>query len=104
METFGQSARQNVEKIHPMVEQLAVKGDNEFRHRLELVRNTQGLGNAIHMQMEAKAFSRPLRHPCMSQQPFHLGRDVVLGKDTEIDFEDYLSPQAYREVSKVRFD
>jgi len=99
MDTFTPVARSKMEIVHPLVEKLENKGDNELRQKLQLLKNTQGIGAALHLQMAAQHFSQPIRHPCMSQQSFHAGRDVILGKDIEIDFEDYLSPQAYREVS-----
>merc|ERR1711879_1116716 len=98
-QTFTPAARAKVEVTHPLMEKLAQKGDNELRQKLQLLRNTQGIGAALHLQMAAQHFSQPLRHPCMSQQAFPAARDVILGKDIEIDFEDFLSPEAYREVS-----
>merc|ERR1739848_914275 len=103
-QTFTPSARAKVEVTHPLMESLAQKNDNELRQKLQLLKNTQGIGAALHLQMSAQHFNQNLRHPCMSQQAFPAARDVILGKDIELDFEDYLSPQAYREVSEVKMD
>merc|ERR1712046_247604 len=104
MDSFTPVAKAKVENIHPLIEKLENKGDNELRQKLQLLKNTQGIGAALHLQMSAQHFSQNLRHPCMSQQAFPAARDVILGKDIELDFEDYLSPQAYREVSEVKMD
>merc|ERR1711879_32287 len=69
-QTFTPAARAKVEVTHPLMEKLAQKGDNELRQKLQLLRNTQGIGAALHLQMAAQHFSQPLRHPCMSQQAF----------------------------------
>jgi len=104
MNSFTPVAKAKVENIHPLIEKLENKGDNELRQKLQLLKNTQGIGAALHLQMSAQHFNQNLRHPCMSQQAFPAARDVILGKDIELDFEDYLSPQAYREVSEVKMD
>ena len=102
MDTFTPVAASKVEIVHPLIEKLEQKGDNELRQKLQLLKNTQGIGAALHLQMDVQHFSKPLRHPCMANQRFSAGRDVVLGKDIELDFEDYLSPKEWREVSEVK--
>ena len=104
MDSFTPVAKAKVENIHPLIEKLENKGDNELRQKLKLLKDTQGIGAALHLQMSVQHFSQNLRHPCMSQKAIPAARDVILGKDIELDFEDYLSPQAYREVSEVKLD
>merc|ERR1712071_436677 len=43
MDTFTPVARSKMEIVHPLVEKLENKGDNELRQKLQLLKNTQGI-------------------------------------------------------------
>lgn len=62
---------------------------------MNMLRNTQGLHAPMKMAMELKAARKVGRLPFL--QSSNLMADVLLGRDDQLSFEDFLSPVEFRE-------
>ncbi|KAF7996618.1 hypothetical protein HCN44_002264 [Aphidius gifuensis] len=68
---------------------------NQLRREMVMLRNVQGLHAPMRLAMELKAAERVGRHPFMPSSG--LMRDVLLGRDEEIGFEDVLNCSEFKE-------
>lgn len=95
-------AQEKVQIVHPLINELKNTESNDLQRRFSQIKSTQGMGSALALQLDVQKYSMEMRHPCMSVQKNHLGREVLLGKDIELDFGDYLSLAEDREIDGSR--
>ena len=88
--------------VHPLVDTLKSSETNDLQRRFMQIKSTQGMAGCLALNFDVQKSSMQLRHPCMSLQKSHLGREVMLGTDCELDFGDYLSLPQDREVDCAR--
>lgn len=82
---------------HPLEASEKNFHDNKLRLEMNMLRNTQGLHAPLKIAMELKAASKIGRLPFLPSS--NLMSDVLLGRDDQISFEDYLNPVDFREES-----
>ncbi|XP_032668303.1 proteasome maturation protein [Odontomachus brunneus] len=68
---------------------------NQDRMNMVLLKNTQGLHAPLRIAMELKATEKIGRLPFLSSS--NVMRDVLLGKDQDIGFEDIFNTSEFRE-------
>lgn len=69
---------------------LFQKFDRELQLNLNMLRNIQGIHAPLRIMMELKSLSNVGRLPFLPSS--NLSRDVILGRDDCIDFDDILNP------------
>ena len=89
------AVRQNIGYSHPLEASERNYEKNRTRMNMILLRNTQGLHAPMRMAMELKATEKIGRLPFLPSS--NMMRDVLLGKDEEIGFEDILNIPDFRE-------
>ncbi|XP_011060102.1 PREDICTED: proteasome maturation protein [Acromyrmex echinatior] len=89
------SVRQSVGYIHPLEASERNYQKNQDRMNMILLRNTQGLHAPLRIAMELKATENIGRLPFLSSS--NVMRDVLLGKDQNIGFEDVFNTSEFRE-------
>ncbi|XP_003706578.1 proteasome maturation protein [Megachile rotundata] len=87
--------RQNIGYSHPLEASEKNYEKNRIRTNMILLRNTQGLHAPMRMAMELKATEKIGRLPFLPSS--NMMRDVLLGRDEEIGFEDILNIPEFRE-------
>lgn len=94
--TAGLSTRKvHVVPPHPLEASEKNFHDNKLRMEMNMLRNTQGLHAPLKMAMELKAARKVGRLPFLSSS--NLMSDVLLGRDDQISFDDFLNPVEFRE-------
>ncbi|XP_012229127.1 proteasome maturation protein [Linepithema humile] len=94
--TSGLSAsRQSVGYAHPLEASEKNYKKNQDRMDMILLRNTQGLHAPLRMAMELKATEKIGRLPFLPSS--NMMRDVLLGRDQDIGFEDIFNIPEFRE-------
>lgn len=68
---------------------------SEFQMNMNMLRNIQGIHAPMRISMELKAFDNVGRLPFMSSS--NLGKDILVGRDEFIDFDDILYPSEVHE-------
>ncbi|XP_018058690.1 PREDICTED: proteasome maturation protein [Atta colombica] len=89
------SIRQSVGYTHPLEASERNYQKNQDRMNMILLRNTQGLHAPLRIAMELKATENIGRLPFLSSS--NVMRDVLLGKDQNIGFEDVFNTSEFRE-------
>ncbi|CAK9796529.1 Proteasome maturation protein [Anthophora plagiata] len=89
------ATRQHIGYAHPLEASERNYEKNRNRMNMVLLRNTQGLHAPMRLAMELKAAEKIGRLPFLPSS--NLMRDVLLGKDEEIGFEDILNTPEFRE-------
>ncbi|CAK9832856.1 Proteasome maturation protein [Anthophora retusa] len=89
------ATRQHIGYAHPLEASERNYEKNRNRMNMVLLRNTQGLHAPMRLAMELKAAEKIGRLPFLPSSNFM--RDVLLGKDEEIGFEDILNTPEFRE-------
>ncbi|KAK2588221.1 hypothetical protein KPH14_004256 [Odynerus spinipes] len=87
--------RQKIGYSHPLEASELNYKKNQERMNMVLLRNTQGLHAPLRLAMELKASEKIGRLPFLPSS--NVMRDVILGKDEEIGFEDILNTAEFRE-------
>ncbi|KAJ3388871.1 recombinase rad51 [Entophlyctis sp. JEL0112] len=82
------SVRSTVIAGHPLEAHLANWEETQDRFKLNTARCAYGLHQPLRMQMERHFVSKPNRIPVLKQS--NLADDILSGKDSTIDFEDFL--------------
>ncbi|XP_034251082.1 proteasome maturation protein [Thrips palmi] len=80
---------------HPLEATERSFHDNKLRMEMNMLRNTQGLHAPLKMAMELKAAHKVGRLPFLPSS--NLMADVLLGRDDQLSFEDFLNPVEFRE-------
>jgi len=93
-----QSAAESIQQIHPLVPSLKSQETNDLQRRFNQIKSTQGMGAVLGFQMELQQADLDLTAPVLSIQRKTLGKDVLMGRDIDFDFCDYLSLPQDREV------
>ena len=94
--TSGLASRKvHVVPPHPLEGSEKLFHDNKLRLEMNMLRNTQGLHAPLKMAMELKAAKKVGRLPFLPSS--NLMADVLLGRDDQISFEDFLNPVEFRE-------
>jgi hypothetical protein len=94
-----QSSQQAKMMPHP-VQMIEARSHNEEMLHVDFVRKTYGIQMAMTLAVEKDIFSRPHRLPGLPSSTIH--SDILSGKDTKIDFSDYLNdPQVRPEAPRV---
>ncbi|XP_068972968.1 proteasome maturation protein [Bombus flavifrons] len=89
------ASRQHIGYAHPLEASERSYEKNRTRMNMVLLRNTQGLHAPMRLAMELKATEKIGRLPFLPSS--HMMKDVLLGKDEEIGFEDILNIPEFRE-------
>ncbi|XP_018340755.1 PREDICTED: proteasome maturation protein [Trachymyrmex septentrionalis] len=89
------SIRQSVGFAHPLEASERNYKKNQDRMNMILLRNTQGLHAPLRIAMELKATESIGRLPFLSSS--NVMRDILLGKDQNIEFEDVFNTSEFRE-------
>ncbi|KYN07330.1 Proteasome maturation protein [Cyphomyrmex costatus] len=89
------SIRQSVGCTHPLEASERNYQKNQDRMNMALLRNTQGLHAPLRIAMELKATENIGRLPFLSSS--NVMRDVLLGKDQSIGFDDIFNTSEFRE-------
>ncbi|KAK1138101.1 hypothetical protein K0M31_002586 [Melipona bicolor] len=89
------ATRQHIGYAHPLEASEKSYERNRTRMNMVLLRNTQGLHAPMRLAMELKATEKIGRLPFLPSS--HIMKDVLLGKDEEIGFEDILNVPEFRE-------
>ncbi|KOC69267.1 Proteasome maturation protein, partial [Habropoda laboriosa] len=89
------ATRQHIGYVHPLEASERSYEKNHTRMNMVLLRNTQGLHAPMRIAMELKATEKIGRLPFLSSS--NCMKDVLLGKDEEIGFEDILNIPEFRE-------
>jgi len=89
------ATRQSVGYAHPLEASERNYQKNQDRMNMILLRNTQGLHAPLRIAMELKAAEKIGRLPFLSSS--NVMRDVLLGQDQEIRFEDIFNTSEFRE-------
>ncbi|XP_076749735.1 proteasome maturation protein [Xylocopa sonorina] len=93
------AGRQHIGYAHPLEASEKCYEKNRTRMNMVLLRNTQGLHAPMRIAMELKAAEKIGRLPFLPSS--NMMRDVLLGKDEEIGFEDILNiPDFIEEMSQ----
>ncbi|XP_057340231.1 proteasome maturation protein [Microplitis mediator] len=87
--------RQNLGFNHPLEASERNFHQTRLQREMNLMRNVQGIHAPIRLAMELKAADQVGRHPFLPSS--NIMRDVLLGRDEEIGFEDVLNPSEFRE-------
>ncbi|XP_015177479.1 PREDICTED: proteasome maturation protein [Polistes dominula] len=87
--------RQKIGYSHPLEASVLNHKKNEERMNMVLLRNSQGLHAPLRLAMELKAAGKIGRLPFLPSS--NIMRDVILGRDEEIGFEDILNTPEFRE-------
>ncbi|KAE8747772.1 hypothetical protein FOCC_FOCC005384 [Frankliniella occidentalis] len=94
--TTGLAARKvHVVPAHPLEATEKSFHDNKLRMEMNMLRNTQGLHAPLKMAMELKAAQKIGRLPFLPSS--NLMSDVLMGRDDQMSFEDFLNPVEFRE-------
>ncbi|XP_012264998.1 proteasome maturation protein [Athalia rosae] len=80
---------------HPLQASEQSYVQNQLRMDMAMLRNTQGLHAPMRLAMELKSADKIGRLPFLPSSG--LMRDVILGRDEEIGFEDILNTTEFRE-------
>ncbi|CAL7949109.1 unnamed protein product [Xylocopa violacea] len=83
------AGRPHIGYAHPLEASEQCYEKNRTRMNMVLLRNTQGLHAPMRIAMELKAAEKIGRLPFLPSS--NMMRDVLLGKDEEIGFEDILN-------------
>lgn len=84
---------------HP-VQLIEARTKNEEMLHVDYIRKTYGIQMAMTLAVEKEIFSRPHRLPGLPSSTIHA--DILSGRDTQIDFNDYLNdPQVRPEAPRV---
>ncbi|XP_046748089.1 proteasome maturation protein [Diprion similis] len=89
------STRANLGFSHPLQASEQNYVQNKLRMDMVMLRNTQGLHAPMRLAMELKAADKVGRLPFLPSSG--LMRDVILGRDEEIGFEDIFNNAEFRE-------
>jgi len=89
------ATRQSVGYAHPLEASERNYQKNQDRMNMILLRNTQGLHAPLRLAMELKATEKIGRLPFLPSST--VMRDVLLGKDQDIGFEDIFNTPEFRE-------
>ncbi|XP_020278301.1 proteasome maturation protein [Pseudomyrmex gracilis] len=89
------ATRQSVGYAHPLEASERSYQKNQDRMNMILLRNTQGLHAPLRLAMELKATEKIGRLPFL--QSSNLMRNVLLGRDQDIGFEDIFNTPEFRE-------
>ncbi|XP_076632885.1 proteasome maturation protein [Colletes latitarsis] len=87
--------RQSIGYSHPIEASEKNYQKNRDRMNMTLLRNTQGIHAPMRIAMELKATESIGRLPFLPSS--NMMRDVLLGRDEEIGFEDVLNTPEFRE-------
>ncbi|XP_063989171.1 proteasome maturation protein [Diachasmimorpha longicaudata] len=89
------AAAQKLGTSHPLEASEKNFHQNKLKRDLVMLRNTQGLHAPLRIAMEIKATEKVGRHPFLPSSG--LMRDVLLGRDEDIGFEDVFNTSEFRE-------
>ncbi|XP_012279611.1 proteasome maturation protein [Orussus abietinus] len=89
------SARAKIGISHPLESSERNYHKNKSRMEMIMLRNTQGLHAPLRLAMELKATEQIGRLPFLPSSG--VMRDVILGRDEQIGFEDILNTAEFRE-------
>ncbi|GAB1861099.1 Proteasome maturation protein [Camponotus japonicus] len=89
------ATRQSIGYTHPLEVSERNYVKNQDRMNMILLRNTQGLHAPLRIAMELKATEKIGRLPFLSSS--NMMRDVLLGRDQDIGFEDIFNTPEFRE-------
>ncbi|XP_053984045.1 proteasome maturation protein [Hylaeus anthracinus] len=89
------ATRQSIGYSHPIEASERNYQQNRDRMNMILLRNTQGIHAPMRLAMELKATESIGRLPFLPSS--NMMRDVLLGRDEEIGFEDVLNTPEFRE-------
>ncbi|XP_078036510.1 proteasome maturation protein [Augochlora pura] len=87
--------KQSIGFSHPLEATEKNARKNRESMNMVLLRNTQGIHAPMRIAMELKAAERVGRLPFLPSS--NMMRDVILGRDEEIGFEDILNTPEFRE-------
>ncbi|KAF7405077.1 proteasome maturation protein [Vespula maculifrons] len=87
--------RQKIGYSHPLEASELNHKKNQECMNMVLLRNAQGLHAPLRLAMELKAAEKVGRLPFLPSS--NIMRDVILGRDEEIGFEDILNTPEFRE-------
>ncbi|KAJ3417402.1 hypothetical protein HDV05_004867 [Chytridiales sp. JEL 0842] len=83
-----QTVRGNLLGSHPLEAHLNNWDETQEQLKFSMARNVHGLHAPIRLQMEKTLVSQTMRPPLL--KPSKIGLDILSGKDTTIEFEDFL--------------
>ncbi|XP_076244999.1 proteasome maturation protein [Calliopsis andreniformis] len=89
------ATRQNIGYSHPLEASERNYQQNRDRMNMALLRNIQGLHAPMRIAMELKAAEKIGRLPFLPSS--NMMKDVLLGRDEELGFEDILNTAEFRE-------
>lgn len=89
------ATRQSLGQAHPLEASERNYKKNQERMNMILLRNTQGLHAPLRITMELKATEKIGRLPFLPSS--NVMRDVLLGQDQDIRFEDIFNTPEFRE-------
>ncbi|OXU29152.1 hypothetical protein TSAR_006554, partial [Trichomalopsis sarcophagae] len=89
------ATRKHIGVSHPLEASELNYHKNNERMEMLMLRNTQGLHAPMRLAMEIKAAEKIGRLPFLPSS--NLMRDVILGRDDDIGFEDILNTAEFRE-------
>ncbi|XP_076181459.1 proteasome maturation protein [Ptiloglossa arizonensis] len=89
------TSKQSINNLHPLEATERNYQKNRDRMNMILLRNTQGIHAPMRIAMELKACESIGRLPFLPSS--NMMRDVLLGRDEEIGFEDVLNISEFRE-------
>ncbi|XP_014211563.1 proteasome maturation protein [Copidosoma floridanum] len=89
------ATRKTIGYSHPLEASEKNYHKNSERMEMLMLRNTQGLHAPMRLAMELKSSEKIGRLPFLPSS--NLMRDVILGRDEDIGFEDILNTSEFRE-------
>ncbi|XP_024880792.1 proteasome maturation protein [Temnothorax curvispinosus] len=89
------AVRQSIGYAHPLEASERNYQKNQDRMNMILLRNTQGLHAPLRIAMELKATEKIGRLPFLPSS--NVMRDILLGQDQDIGFEDIFNTPEFRE-------